>query len=69
VEELNKYLSNLSEHHDMYVPFPFSELPGLLWFEILMLVFFTGRELDPDKMTYLQGRNWRGLVVVRLQAS
>jgi hypothetical protein len=22
VEELNKYLSNLSEHHDMYVPLP-----------------------------------------------
>lgn len=21
VEEYNKYLSNLSEHHDMYVPF------------------------------------------------
>jgi len=62
VEELNKYLSNLSEHHDMYVPFPFLELPGLLWYEILMLVLFAGRELDPDKTTYLQGRKLEGLV-------
>lgn len=28
VEELNKYLSNLSEHHDMYVPFPREQAVG-----------------------------------------
>jgi len=47
VEELNRYLSNLSEHHDMYVP---------NWAEATLrgeqdadYILYTGQGLDPDK--------------------
>lgn len=45
VEELNKYLSNLSEHHDMYVPL---KCRGHFQRRQLMIYFFTGRESDRD---------------------
>jgi hypothetical protein len=48
VEELNKYLSNLSEHHDMYVPF--SPFYVLVSFRGDMLTNYTGQESDLDKI-------------------
>ena len=53
VEELNKYLSNLSEHHDMYVPL-------LLGFRLgdrnADDMSITGRELDLDNTKLGDGR-------------
>ena len=43
VEELNKYLSRLSEHHDMYV------LLFLPLFYLDTLTFYIGRRLDRAK--------------------
>lgn len=40
MEELNKYLSNLSEHHDMYVFWP-SPSAELLWNYIVLICGFT----------------------------
>jgi len=50
VEELNKYLSNLSEHHDMYVvssAFPASHLPSRL--HTIDTLTPAGQESDLDK--------------------
>jgi hypothetical protein len=45
VEELNKYLSRLSEHHDMYVLFVSYSLVGRLGLTCAAI----GRRLDPVK--------------------
>jgi protein FAM32A len=47
VEELNRYLSTLSEHHDMYAIFPFPFGKGLTD------MFNIGQKLDRDNTFYL----------------
>lgn len=53
VEELNKYLSNLSEHHDMY------DSPRVLYYSskifgksVLTHIDYVGRRLDLDNIRY-----------------
>jgi hypothetical protein len=63
VEELNKYLSNLSEHHDMYVPFPENVLLEMKW-RWLTTLGIIGRGLGRDNTNCLQegygrGRCWK----------
>jgi hypothetical protein len=53
VEELNKYLSNLSEHHDMYVP----SFPGV-WFEMEMEML-TRCRLQAENWTWIMRSLWR----------
>jgi hypothetical protein len=53
VEELNKYLSNLSEHHDMYVPFLLGFPFGDRGADDMSI---TGRELDLDNTKLGDGR-------------
>jgi len=62
VEELNKYLSNLSEHHDMYVPlFP---LYVLVSFSSRHAnVFYAGQESDLDKMGLLL-QDWKASAAI-----
>jgi hypothetical protein len=60
VEELNKYLSNLSEHHDMYVP---SRYLSVLLERDANSLFAVGRELDLDNAEYTGRR--RRLVGLR----
>jgi hypothetical protein len=56
VEELNKYLSNLSEHHDMYVLSFHSfiscfSFKGLVFGTVTNAVVFLGQESDLDNGT------------------
>ena len=43
VEELNRYLSNLSEHHDMYVYFAARKSVGNIAKAVLMFLLCLGR--------------------------